>query len=64
MPKKSCAGPELEAVEIYPPESQLIDGANQYHLWVLPQGITCPFGFREGRRVSADSVAGSKNRPL
>jgi hypothetical protein len=54
--KNMIAGDELEAVEIYPPESQLIDSANQYHLWVLPPGYHMPFGFREGRMVD-DSAA-------
>lgn len=36
--KNEIAGPEREAVELFPPESQLMDGANQYHLWVFPAG--------------------------
>lgn len=49
--KNQLCGPEREAVEIYPAESRLIDGANQYHLWVLPKGAQVPLGFNNGRRV-------------
>lgn len=36
--KNDIAGAEREAVEIFPAESELMDGANQYHLWVMPEG--------------------------
>lgn len=42
--KNEVAGPEREAIEIFPPESMLIDGANQYHLWVLPEAVISPLG--------------------
>jgi hypothetical protein len=41
--KNECAGPERTAIEIFPPESQLIDQANEYHLFVLPEGYPLPF---------------------
>jgi hypothetical protein len=53
--KNELAGAEREAVEIFPPESQLVDTANQYHLWVLPEGTTSFFTWKEGRHV-ADSA--------
>jgi hypothetical protein len=31
--KNEIVGPEAELVEVYPRESQLVDYANQYHLW-------------------------------
>lgn len=43
--KNEVAGPEREAVEVFPPESGLLDGANEYHLWVLPEGQECSLGF-------------------
>ena len=49
--KNQLCGPEREAVEIYPAESRLVDGANQYHLWVLPEDKQIPFGFNDGRQV-------------
>lgn len=48
--KNSVAGPEREAIEIFPPEDNLIDAANEYHLWVLPPGMGSPLGM-EGRGV-------------
>lgn len=49
--KNEMAGPEREAVEIYPPESELVDTANEYWLWILPEGEHLPFGFRDGRQI-------------
>jgi hypothetical protein len=42
--KNEVAGPEREAIELYPPESMLVDAANEYHLWVLPEGTGSPLG--------------------
>lgn len=46
--KNEICGPNREAVEIYPTEARLADSANEYHLWVFPEGIVLPFGFQEG----------------
>lgn len=46
--KNEVCGPEREAVELYPAESRLADTANEYHLWVLPEGMSLPLGFQEG----------------
>lgn len=63
--KNELVGPSFEAVEIYPPESYLVDSANQYHLWVLPEGVLLPFGFRDPRMVCDESgQEGSKQRPF
>lgn len=59
--KNEIAGPESEAVEIYPAESRLVDTANQYHLWCFPPGMKIPFGFDEGRTVSGDTGDGIKS---
>lgn len=45
--KNEVAGPDREAIEIYPVESELVDAANEYHLWVLPEGLTAPYGFEQ-----------------
>jgi hypothetical protein len=42
--KNEVAGPEREAIEIFPSESNLIDAANEYHLWILPAGMASPYG--------------------
>lgn len=62
--KNQLLGAEVEAIELYPAESRLVDTANQYFLWATP--VACPkfpFGFNEGRRVSQHSIGKSVNRP-
>lgn len=34
--KDEIAGPGATAVEVYPPSAEVVDGADMYHLWVLP----------------------------
>lgn len=51
--KNQLCGPNREAVQLYPAEDRLADTANQYHVWVLPEGIMFPMGFFEGRVVSS-----------
>lgn len=62
--KNELIGPENEAVQLFPAESRLVDGANQYHLFVLKDPeIRFPFGFKE-RAVTEESIGKSKNRPF
>lgn len=42
--KNELCGAESVAVEIFPRESELVDDANIYHLWVLPETFELPFG--------------------
>jgi hypothetical protein len=46
--KDEIAGPDAEAVELYPASARLVDTANQYHLWCLPPGRRFPFDFADG----------------
>jgi hypothetical protein len=63
--KNELVGPEREGFEFYPPESQLVDSANQYHLWVLPVGMLMPLVFRDGRWVTdKGGEDGSVQRPF
>ena len=34
--KDEIAGPDATAVEVYPPQAEIVDDADMYHLWVLP----------------------------
>lgn len=34
--KNEIAGEGATAVEVYPPQSEVVDAADAYHLWVLP----------------------------
>lgn len=40
--KDELVGTERTAVEVYPARGDLVDGANLYHLWVLPAGFILP----------------------
>lgn len=44
--KNELVGSDRTAVEVYPAESNLVDDANLYHLWVLPEGFKLPFGLK------------------
>jgi hypothetical protein len=39
-------GAERVGVEIYPPDDEVVDQQNWYHLWVLPLGTSLPFGLQ------------------
>ena len=49
--KNEILGDSVEAVELYPAESRLVDASNQFHLYGLPEGMLFPFGM-PGRGVS------------
>ena len=69
--KNQLVGPENEAVELYPAESRVIDGANQYHLWVMKNPkVRLPFGMAPDKdgpaRATPEQAAemGAKQRPF
>jgi len=53
--KSEVCGPEREAVELFPAASRLVDTANQYWLWVLPEGMTFDIGWDFGAVTSDPS---------
>lgn len=62
--KNQLVGEENEGCEIYPAESRLVDGANQFHIWVFEnKEIRFPFGF-DMRVVSEKSFVGETQRPF
>ena len=62
--KNMLAGPEVEAFELYPAESRVVDTANQFHLWCLVDpGNAIPVGWTE-RYVSSSSEDGAVQREL
>lgn len=62
--KNDLAGPECEAIELYPSETRLVDTSNQYHLFVcMDPGYRWPFGFND-RLVFRDSGGGAVQRPF
>src|SRR5438270_12392310 len=67
--KNEIVGPEREACELFPAESRLVDGAKQFHLWVLPEGQFFPFGYIGARSVGGPDEPwaygiGGRQRPL
>lgn len=70
--KNQLCGKEREACELYPAESRLVDTANQYHMWVLPEGLKftydgVPIGYDEGRHVYSHeehAIPGAVQRPF
>lgn len=61
--KNEVAGELRTAVEIFPPENRLTDTSNEYHLWVMPDGVDIGFGFgTEDQMVSDDEVVEAFNR--
>lgn len=63
--KNDIAGAEIEAVELYPAESRLVDQANQFWLWCLPPDETFAIGFFDGRVIDDSETAaiiGAKQR--
>ena len=44
--KNELVGEEVDAVEVYPKESNLVNTANQYHLWCFPPDLRLGFGFQ------------------
>lgn len=60
--KNDICGPESCGIEFYPPESQLVDTSNQFHMWVFPSAVHFPFMFQT-RLVTEVQSHGSIQRP-
>ncbi len=61
--KNQLVGEECEAVQLYPAESRLVDGSNQYHLWCVPSpNFRFPLGFNDGRTISEHPLPNGKQR--
>lgn len=54
--KNEIFGEEALAVEVFPSQSRLVDQADAYHLWVLPEGVSLPFGIHRNdtRPITGD----------
>lgn len=61
--KNDIAGPEWEAVELYPAESRLLDPSNYYYLFCVPSGVL-RIGMFSGRRVLNPSDSHAPQRPF
>lgn len=45
--KDEVFGPDRVAMEVMPRHDDIVDGANMYHIWVLPPGYVLPFGLNQ-----------------
>lgn len=45
--KNEIFGLDTTAIEVFPAQSELVDEANMYHLWILPIGMKLPFTLKE-----------------
>ena len=48
--KDTLFGRDRVAVEVFPPHAAIVDGADAYHLWVLPRGFVLPFTLARNAR--------------
>lgn len=56
--KNFFCGESREAIEIYPAQAGLVDAANQYHLFVMPENWVVPFGMCMQERWDAQGDQG------
>ena len=66
--KNAIVGEDVEAVELYPAESRVVDTSNQYHLYAFISGPdgeapTLPFGFPTGSKCDDPNWGDAKQRP-
>lgn len=60
--KNQLVGEECEGVELFPAESRLVDGANQFHMWVFQDPtMRYPFGWNY-RLVTESGQLGETQR--
>ena len=60
--KNELVGEENEGMEMFPAESRLVDGANQFHIWVFENPeMRFPWGFQQ-RLVTDDDSIGNVQR--
>lgn len=58
--KDELVGGRFTAIEVFPSQENLVDQANLYHLWVLPEDMELPFGlhFKGWSRSGAPQIQG------
>lgn len=61
--KNELLGEEVEAVQLHPAESRLLDMCDQVHLWALKQGRFA-FGFNERIVTEGTVLPGQTQRPF
>ena len=61
MIKQDFCGTETTAVEMYPKQNYCVDTANVFHLWVFPNHIDLPIGWKQR---DVDETSDQSQRPL
>jgi len=66
--KSAICGAEMEAIQLYPKESRVVDTANQYHLFAFAKMSgndlpMFPVGFTVGLRTDDVGTTNAKQRP-
>lgn len=65
--KNELAGPERDAIEVFPAESRLHDPCNLYDLWVVPEGfipVGVGWNYRDVRDVQQAAAHGAVQEPF
>jgi len=52
--KNELCGPNREGLELYPGMFRVVDTSNQYHLFVMPEGVGINLGFIESHTCDDD----------
>lgn len=64
--KSDIVGPEIEAFQLHPAESRVVDTANEFHIWCLMKAdgapIGIPIGFPVGVRCDDPKFDGAVQR--
>lgn len=47
--KNQCGFADRDAVEVFPPDEDLVNVSNVRHLWIYPQGMSLSFAWRAGK---------------
>ena len=58
--KNELFGPDYTAIEVMPPQSEIIDQADMYHLWVMTPSRKLPFSLFDDRHKIEGSEVDQK----
>lgn len=54
--KNELCGEHTTAVEVYPPSQNVVDEADMYHLWALPEPLNFGIGPEENQRSASEAT--------
>jgi hypothetical protein len=63
--KNQLVGEQCEGCQLFPAENRLVDGANQFHLWVFENSrYNFPFGWQERWVTEKAFLPNMQQRPF